>query len=86
MDQELFYPTKKEIAKDKIGFGCLLELLGIALIIFTFFTVIGPIAGFIILLYGFSIARQKRYVCRNCGNELNKESKLCPACGAKYKR
>lgn len=80
------YRSKKAIRKDKIGVGVLLEILGIAIGIFTLPSVIGPIIGLAMFGCGFAIARQKRFVCVSCGNELAPESKECPTCKAQYEK
>ena len=82
--QEIVYTSKKAVSKDKIGIGCLLEAIGIFVFFITFFTIVGPLVGLALFACGYAIARQKRYVCRNCGNELAPESKICPACSAVY--
>lgn len=82
--QEIVYTSKKAVSKDKIGIGCLLEAIGIFVFFITFFTIVGPLVGLALFACGYAIARQKRYVCRNCGNELAPESKICPSCSAVY--
>ena len=62
----------------------MLEAIGIFVFFITFFTIVGPLVGLALFACGYAIARQKRYVCRNCGNELAPESKICPACSAVY--
>ncbi len=84
--QQLRYGQKKAIRKDKIGVGCLLEAIGLGICLFTLLTIIGPIIGLAVFGCGFAIARQKRFVCVNCGNELSPESKFCPACSAIYEQ
>lgn len=78
------YNKKKSIRRDSIGLGVSLEILGIAIGVFYLSTIIAPIVGLILFGFGYSIVRQRRYVCMNCGNELLPESRLCPVCRAKY--
>ena len=80
--QQVVYTSKKSVSKDKIGIGCLLEAIGIFVFFITFFTIVGPLVGLALFACGYAIARQKRYVCRNCGNSLAPESKICPSCSA----
>ena len=82
--QQIVYTSKKAISKDKVGLGCLLEAIGICLFFLTIFTIIGPLVGLALFGCGYAIARQKRYVCRNCGNSLAPEAKICPTCSAVY--
>lgn len=76
--------TKEVIRKDKVGIGVLLQLLALAVFIFTFFTIIGPIIGIAFFILGGKIHRCKRYICSECRNEVNKESKICPACSMRF--
>jgi lipopolysaccharide biosynthesis regulator YciM len=78
------YVTKNKIKKDKIGVGVILQLLGIAIAIFTFATIVGPIIGLAMLIGGGVMAREKRYLCQGCGNEMAKEARVCPVCKATY--
>ncbi len=78
------YEKKKAIRRDNIGLGVSLEILGIVIGVFYLATIIGPIVGLILFGFGYSIVRQRRYVCMNCGNELQSESRLCPICRATY--
>jgi len=80
--KRLRYRNKTAIRKDKIGFGFLLEVLGIVIGILT----LSPLIGAIIFFSGFAVARLKRFVCVNCGNELSRESKICPTCRAQYEK
>jgi hypothetical protein len=82
--QQVVYTSKKSVSKDKIGIGCLLEAIGIFVFFTTFFTIVGPLVGLALFACGYAIARQKRYACRNCGNSLAPESKICPSCSAVY--
>ena len=82
--QQIVYTSKKAVSKDKIGIGCLLEAIGIFVFLITFFTIVGSLVGLALFACGYAIARQKRYVCRNCGNSLAPESKICPSCSAVY--
>lgn len=78
------YEKKQGIKTDKIGVGIILQLIGIAIAIFTFATIIGPIIGVALLFAGGAVARQKRYLCQGCGNEMAKEARVCPVCKATY--
>ena len=61
--------AKKKRVRNSGSGSCLLELVGVLLIIFTFFTIIGPIIGFIFLILGHQAAykKEKIYSCSNCG-------------------
>ena len=78
------YQKKKTKRKDRLGLGVLLEIIGILGAIATLPTIIGPFIGLLIFAAGFGISRQRRYFCRDCGNEMNKEAITCAACGTKY--
>ncbi len=84
LDARARFTHKRAIRKDRAGVGALLEMIGLVVVIFTFTTIIGPLIGVLLIACGFSIARQKRYVCVRCGNDMSKESKVCPACDARY--
>lgn len=67
-------PLKEKMKRVRAS-GCtpaVLELIGVLLIIFTFFTVIGPIIGFLFLILGHNAAytKEKVYVCKACKSEL----------------
>lgn len=71
---------RKEHSADRLGVGCVVQAVGLAITILTFFTVIGPIIGLAMLLYGGSVSRQKTYTCDNCGNYIAPTSTVCPTC------
>jgi rRNA maturation endonuclease Nob1 len=52
--------------------SCLLELIGLLLILFTWPTVIGPIIGVLVLILGHNAAyvRDRYYRCRACQREF----------------
>jgi len=65
---------KSKIKRERAsGAGsCLLELIGLLLIIFTFWTIIGPIIGFLVIVLGHCAAYKKVKVYR------------CPACRSEF--
>lgn len=71
---------RKEHTTDSAGGGCVVQAIGLALIVFTFFTFIGPVIGLVLLIYGGQISRAKYYTCGNCGNSIAAASTICPAC------
>ena len=71
---------KKAVTKDQLGTGCLLQALGLFLGIVTLPTVIGPILGFALFIFGGRYSRDKRYICSKCGNEVFETSTICSAC------
>ena len=52
--------------------ACLFELIGVLLVIFTFFTIIGPIIGILFIVAGHCAAykKVKLYNCRACRSEF----------------
>jgi hypothetical protein len=70
-------------AKSRLGHN-MGSVLGFGIGIFFSVTVIGPVIGLALFCTGFAVARQKRFICLDCGNELARELRLCPACNATY--
>ena len=62
--------------------GCLIALIGIAC--FFYYFPIGIIVGIVLILIGNDWASY--FACGNCGNEVKKDSKLCPSCHATLKK
>lgn len=64
--QPLTAKTKRQRASGPSS--CLLELIGLLIIVFTFFTIVGPIIGFLFIILGHYAAYKKVniYVCRSC--------------------
>jgi predicted amidophosphoribosyltransferase len=71
---------RKEHLADRLGVGCIVQAVGLGIMILTFFTVIGPVIGLAMLFYGGSVSRQKTYTCDNCGNYIAPTSTICPTC------
>jgi len=66
--------TRKRLSHNNGG-GCLVALLGFCVIwVFP----IGTIAG--VLLLWMSSRISYKFVCSNCGNHLERSSRLCPTC------
>jgi DNA-directed RNA polymerase subunit RPC12/RpoP len=74
---------KKRSSKDKIGLGCFIQGVGLLIGIWAFMTIIGPIIGFCLFLFGANLSRDKSFFCSNCGNAVAETSNLCPICGKK---
>ena len=74
---------KKTVRKTSAG-GCLLEVCGIGSI---FLAVLFPpmvIAGVVLLIIGAMMSFKK--VCSDCGNPVDKTSKMCPTCSVVFGR
>ena len=55
--------------------GCILLLIGFILL---FFFPLGTLFGVLFIIL--AVVKSKKLVCSNCGNRVEKESKLCPTC------
>ena len=73
--------SKSEFA----GTGCLVQGLGLLLMISGIFTYgIGFIVGLVLLIAGGRMAI--KLICSECGNPIvNKKVKICPACKAHFR-
>lgn len=80
LPENLNIAYRKERYSDTLGVGCVVQAIGLALIVFTFLSVIGPLLGLLLLIWGAQISRAKVYTCGNCGNQIVVSSTICPAC------
>jgi len=61
-----------------LGWGCLVQIIGIVLL---FFFPIGTIIGILLLIIGQRLSF--KYVCPHCNNKLdNNKVRICPTCKA----
>ncbi|MFA5057381.1 MAG: zinc ribbon domain-containing protein [Opitutaceae bacterium] len=67
--------TKYEFA----GVGALVQLIGFVAV---WFFPLGTFAGIALLLIGSSMS--KRIFCSECGNKIDKESRMCPHCKVEF--
>jgi rubrerythrin len=78
------YENKEKAKNDQIIMWIVLQWIGLALVIFTFMSVIGPIIGVILIIAGAVAYRKRKYLCRKCRNEMTEEAKVCPVCKSTY--
>jgi predicted RNA-binding Zn-ribbon protein involved in translation (DUF1610 family) len=78
------FKTKKRVVRDRIGYGALFELVGLLILPLCLFSVAALIPAAMFFLVGWHVARRKRTLCADCGNDISEESTLCPVCGARY--
>ncbi len=71
--------AKKKKKSEFLGVGCLIEAVGLVLL---FLFPIGTIIGVILLVVGSRYSY--KYVCSECGNKVEKTSKICPHCNVKF--
>lgn len=71
---------RKERNSDTLGTGCIVQAIGLALIVFAFMSIVGPLLGLLLLVWGAQISRAKVYICGHCGNQISESSTICPAC------
>lgn len=71
--------ARKKRKGEFAGAGCLVQGVGLLLL---FFFPIGTIVGVFLLLAGSLMS--VKLICGNCGNKVEKESKICPACRADF--
>lgn len=76
---------KIESKTERAGAGCLVQGLGLLLMVSGFFTLgIGFIIGLVLLVAGGRMALKT--ICSECGNPIaNKSVKVCPACKTHFK-
>ena len=75
---------KKTKSRDRLGLGCAFQGFGLLLGIATFFTIIGPIVGLVLFIFGGCLSRAKSYLCSSCGNEVVESSVVCPNCSTRF--
>jgi uncharacterized membrane protein len=76
--------TKPALAEKKVkyefaGVGALVQLIGFVAV---WFFPLGTVAGIALLIIG--SAMSKKLLCSECGNRVDKESKMCPHCKALF--
>ncbi len=69
----------KKKKSEFIGVGCWIQLIGIVLL---FLFPIGTIIGVALLVIGSRFSY--KFICSECGNKVEKTSKICPHCGVKF--
>jgi len=71
--------AKNKRARSTNVAGLLLEVVGILAL---FFFPIGTVIGIILLVVGARMTYSR--ICSDCGNKVEKTSKLCPTCGVRF--
>jgi len=80
------YQDKDTRSSLALWIGSLIELAALLLAGASFWVgdPITLIFAVVLFVFGAVVARIKNHICRGCGNDLAKTSKVCPTCGAKY--
>lgn len=71
--------AKKKKKGEFAGVGCVIQFIGLCLL---FVFPIGTIFGVALLAYGGM--KSIKLICGECGNSVEKTSKLCPHCKATF--
>lgn len=71
---------RKKVKYEFAGVGALVQLIGFVAVWFYF--PLGLIAGIALLIIG--SAMSKKILCSECGNKVDKESKMCPHCKVEF--
>lgn len=72
---------KKQTKYEFAGVSSLVQLVGFVAL---WFFPIGTIAGVVLLMIGSALS--KKFRCSECGNNVGKESRLCPHCNAEFRK
>jgi hypothetical protein len=70
---------KKKTKYEFAGVGALVQLVGLVAL---WFFPIGTFVGVVLLIIG--SAMSKKILCGECGNKVDKDSKMCPHCKVEF--